>query len=119
MPTINADRLLADLRTLRSIGAKGPGVVRPAFSASDMEARRWLKGRYEEAGLEATIDGVGNVLGRSRSRGKAVLIGSHSDTQPTGGWLDGALGGIYGLEVVRALATDEATRKLPVDTVSF
>ena len=119
MPTIDPDRLLADLRTLRSIGAKGPGVVRPAFSATDMEARRWLKGRYEEAGLEATIDGVGNVFGRSRGRGKAVLIGSHSDTQPTGGWLDGALGVIYALEVVRALAAEVSTRGLAVDAVSF
>lgn len=119
MPRIDPDRLLSDLRALRAIGAQGRGVVRPAFSATDMEARRWLKARYEEAGLDATIDGVGNVLGRSRSAGKALLIGSHSDTQPTGGWLDGALGVVYGLEVVRALAADTATRALPVDAVSF
>ena len=119
MPAINPERLLADLRQLRSIGAQGIGVVRPAFSAADMEARRWLKSRYEEAGLEATIDGVGNVLGRSRHPGKALLLGSHSDTQPTGGWLDGALGVVYALEVVRALAADKATRALAVDAVSF
>ena len=119
MPRIDPDRLLSDLRALRAIGAQGRGVVRPAFSATDMEARRWLKARYEGAGLDATIDGVGNVLGRSRSAGKALLIGSHSDTQPTGGWLDGALGVVYGLEVVRALASDAATRALPVDAVSF
>jgi N-carbamoyl-L-amino-acid hydrolase len=119
MPRIDPARLLADLRHLRTIGAQGKGVVRPAFSAKDMEARRWLKARYEEAGLEATIDGVGNVLGRSRQPGKALLVGSHSDTQPTGGWLDGALGVIYGLEVARALAADDATRMLPVDAVSF
>ena len=119
MPRIDSARLLADLRHLRSIGAQGIGVVRPAFSAKDMEARRWLKARYEEAGLEATIDGVGNVLGRSRQPGKALLLGSHSDTQPTGGWLDGALGVIYALEVVRALAADAATRALAVDAVSF
>ena len=119
MPRIDPDRLLSDLRALRAIGAQGRGVVRPAFSATDMEARRWLKARYEEAGLDATIDGVGNVLGRSRSAGTALLIGSHSDTQPTGGWLDGALGVIYGLEVVRALAADASTRALPVDAVSF
>jgi beta-ureidopropionase / N-carbamoyl-L-amino-acid hydrolase len=119
MPRIDPQRLLSDLRHLRSIGAQGPGVVRPAFSAADMEARRWLKGRYEEAGLDASIDGVGNVLGRSKHPGRALLIGSHSDTQPTGGWLDGALGVIYGLEVARALAADDATRTLPVDTVSF
>ncbi len=110
MPRIDPERLLSDLRQLRAIGAQGRGVVRPAFSAADMEARRWLKRRYEEAGLEATIDGVGNVLGRSLNAGKALLIGSHSDTQPTGGWLDGALGVIYALEVVRALAADSETR---------
>ena len=43
MPRIDPDRLLSDLRTLRAIGAHGRGVVRPAFSATDMEARRWLK----------------------------------------------------------------------------
>jgi N-carbamoyl-L-amino-acid hydrolase len=84
-----------------------------------MEARRWLKARYEEAGLDATIDGVGNVLGHSRKPGKALLLGSHSDTQPTGGWLDGALGVIYALEVARALAADQAASGLPVDIVSF
>ena len=119
MPRINPDRLLTDLRALRAIGAQDHGVVRPAFSAADMEARRWLRQRYEQAGLDATIDGVGNVLGRSRQPGKALLTGSHSDTQPTGGWLDGALGVIYALEVVRALAETESTRGLPVDAVSF
>lgn len=119
MPRIDPERLLADLRTLRSIGAQGIGVVRPAFSAKDMEARRWLAMRYAEAGLDATIDGVGNVLGRSRKAGKALLVGSHSDTQPTGGWLDGALGVICALEVARALDADSATRHLPVDIVSF
>ncbi|MGZ9060029.1 MAG: hydantoinase/carbamoylase family amidase, partial [Burkholderiaceae bacterium] len=119
MARIDAERLLSDLQRLRAIGAQGRGVVRPAFSAAEMEARRWLKHQYAEAGLEATIDGVGNVLGRSRNSGKALLIGSHSDTQPTGGWLDGALGVIYALEVVRALAADSATRALAVDAVSF
>lgn len=84
-----------------------------------MEARRWLQRRYEEAGLDATLDGVGNVLGRSRNTGKTLLVGSHSDTQPTGGWLDGALGVVYALEVVRALAADRNTMALAVDAVSF
>jgi len=50
--------------------------------------------------------------------GKALLVGSHSDTQPRG-WLDGALAVIYGLEVVRALAADSTTRMVAVDAVSF
>lgn len=119
MPRIDPDRLLADLRQLRSIGAQGKGVVRPAFSDKDMEARRWLKSRFEAAGLDAAIDGVGNVLGRSRNAGKALLLGSHSDTQPTGGWLDGALGVVYALEIARALAAEKSTSVLPVDVVSF
>ena len=119
MPDVNPDRLLTDLDALRAIGAQGTGVVRPAFSAKDMEARRWLARKFADAGLETTIDGVGNVFGRSRRAGPALLVGSHSDTQPTGGWLDGALGVVYALEVVRALADDPATAQLPVDAISF
>lgn len=119
MVTINPDRLLSDLRTLRSYGSNGTGVVRPSLSPVDLEARHWLRDRMTEAGLDARIDGVGNVMGRSRNAGKALLIGSHSDTQPTGGWLDGALGVIYALEVARACAEDNQTRHLPVDTIAW
>ena len=82
-PQINAARLLADLRRLREFGAAEArgfahplGVVRPTFTEADMAARRWLAARFEDAGLAATIDGVGNVFGRSRKRGPALLAGS-------------------------------------------
>lgn len=119
MPKINAQRLLDDLRKLRTFGAFETGVVRPALSPEDVESRHWLKDRYEEAGLEASIDGVSNVFGRSRNDGPAMIIGSHSDTQPQGGWLDGALGVIYGLEIARACAEDSGTAHLAVDAVSW
>jgi N-carbamoyl-L-amino-acid hydrolase len=119
MPPINPERLLEALKTLRTFGAVGTGVVRPSFSPADMAARRWLSARMSEAGLDTYIDGVGNVIGRSRNRGKALLVGSHADTQPTGGWLDGALGVVYGLEIVRTLAEDPTTRHLAVDAVAW
>ena len=119
MPTINANRLLKDLDDLRNFGRHGNGVIRPSLSPVDMDARRWLCTRMSQAGLAAEIDGVANVLGRSRCPGKALLVGSHSDTQPTGGWLDGALGVIYGLEVARAMAEDPSTAQLPVDVVAW
>ncbi|SAK52510.1 allantoate amidohydrolase [Caballeronia hypogeia] len=119
MPKIDPERLLNDLRHLRSFGATGPGVVRLSLSAVDMDARRWLAGRMTEAGLDASIDGVGTVFGRSRNAGPALLIGSHTDTQPTGGWLDGALGVIYGLEIARALGECEETREFAVDVASW
>jgi beta-ureidopropionase / N-carbamoyl-L-amino-acid hydrolase len=119
MPEINAERLLSDLKRLRGFGAHGPGVVRLALSPIDIEARHWLAGRMSEAGLEARIDGVGTVFGRSRNAGPALVIGSHSDTQPTGGWLDGALGVIYGLEIARAFGEAPEARDLAVDVASW
>ncbi len=116
---IDAERFLDDLRTLRTFGATGTGVVRPSFSDVDMAARRWLHGRYADAGLDASIDGIGNVFGRSPNPGPALLIGSHSDTQPTGGWLDGAYGVIVGLEVARAIRENPDTADLAVDAVAW
>jgi len=102
MLPINAERFLADLHHLRSFGASGvgKGVVRPAFSKADIAAREWLAGRMAEAGLEPRFDVVGNVFGLAP--GRSLLMGSHSDSQPEGGWLDGAFGVIAALEVARA-----------------
>jgi N-carbamoyl-L-amino-acid hydrolase len=116
---IDPDRLLADLKRLRSFGATGPGVVRLALSPVDLTSREWLAARMTEAGLDARIDGVGTVFGRSRNSGPALVIGSHTDTQPTGGWLDGAMGVIYGLEIARALAEHDDTKHLAVDVASW
>ena len=116
---VKGERLMDDLKRLREFGARGTGVVRTSLSPVDVASRHWLRGRLEDAGLDARIDGAGNVIGRSRRPGKAVLIGSHTDTQPTGGWLDGAFGVICGLEVARALAESPATRDLAVDVASW
>src|SRR5262245_9582719 len=119
MPAINPQRLLSDLRQLRTFGAQGTGVVRPALSPVDIESRHWLVGKLREAGLEARIDGIGTVFGRSRAGGKALLIGSHTDTQPTGGWLDGAMGVIYGLEIARTFRESPDSRDFAVDVASW
>ncbi|MGQ0654829.1 MAG: hydantoinase/carbamoylase family amidase [Betaproteobacteria bacterium] len=114
---IDSQRLLADLRKLATFGGVGTGVDRPAFSAADIAARRWLEARMRDAGLEAAIDRYGNVYGRTPGASRAVLIGSHTDSVPKGGWLDGALGVIYGLEIARACI--ESRARAAVDVVSF
>lgn len=99
---IRPERLLEDLETLRSFGRCGSGVVRPAYSDADVEARRWLAGRMREAGLEPLFDPIGNLFGLPPGEAPCLLMGSHSDSQPEGGWLDGAYGVIAALEVARA-----------------
>lgn len=103
MAQIDSDRVLADLRHLATFGAYKTGVHRPTFSEEDIAARRWFRGRLAEAGLEAEIDGIGNVYGRAPGGGPKVLTGSHLESQNHAGWLDGALGMVYGLEAARAI----------------
>lgn len=115
MATVNAERLLGDLYRLREFGAYKTGVHRPTFSEIDMAARRWLVERMGEAGLAAEIDGIGDVVGRTSASGPKLLIGSHAESQNHAGWLDGALGVIYGLEVARAVAEDPELAGCGVD----
>jgi beta-ureidopropionase / N-carbamoyl-L-amino-acid hydrolase len=119
MPSIDAGRLMADLRGLAEFGRYRTGVHRPTYSPQDLEARTWLAARMGEAGLDPVIDGIGNVIGRSPADGPRLLIGSHSESQNHAGWLDGALGVVYGLEVARAVREDPACAGLAVDVVSF
>lgn len=119
MVNIDGERLLSDLRHLATFGKFETGVDRPAFGDADMAAREWLCGRMAEIGLEAAIDNVGNVYGRAKDAATAVLIGSHSDTVPKGGWLDGALGVGYGLEIARAVAAAGLAGTAAVDVISF
>ena len=53
---VNGERLMADLKRLRKFGAHGTGVVRTSLSPVDVESRHWLRGRLEDAGLDARID---------------------------------------------------------------
>src|SRR3984885_14148660 len=117
MLAINEDRMLADLRALAEFGKAGTGVNRPAFSDADLEARRWLMAQMQSAGLETVIDGIGNVYGRSPDAARSILVGSHSDSVPNGGWLDGALGVVYVLEVARARR--RAGPGIGIDVISF
>ncbi|MBI3801895.1 MAG: hydantoinase/carbamoylase family amidase [Deltaproteobacteria bacterium] len=116
---INYPRLLADLRQLATFGQVGTGVHRLSFTSEDREARHWLLQRMTEAGLDAQIDGIGNVYGQTKGVNKAVLIGSHTDSVPKGGWLDGAMGVLYGLELARARLEAGDLTDLGIDVISF
>ena len=77
MPAIKPDRLLGDLYKLRTFGTFKTGVHRPTFSADDIASRAWFAEQCTAAGLETTIDGIGNILGKSPARRRKALSGSH------------------------------------------
>lgn len=117
---IDLDRLKADLAAVNRIGTiEGlPGINRVSFSDADMAGRRWLMQRLDQAGLAARMDAVGNVFGRwEAGEGPAVLAGSHLDSVPMGGPLDGALGVLAALEGVRAMMEAGIAPSRPVEVV--
>ena len=104
-PRVSADRLLSDLAALAAIGGRPDGGVdRVAGSEADRQARRWVAGALRATGCEVELDALGTVIGRpAGSRGPWLLVGSHTDTVPAGGRLDGAYGVVAALELRRAL----------------
>ena len=115
---VDGARVLADLNALRAIGAYKTGVHKPTFSEAHVRSLEWLAARLPEAGLSATIDGIGNVLGRSDKAGPKLLAGSHLESQNYAGWLDGPLGVVYALEAARVLNND-AEVKSAVEVASW
>ena len=101
-------RVLADLNALRAIGSFKSGVHKPTFSEAHLRSLEWLSMRLPDAGLSATIDGIGNVLGISPKAGPKLLAGSHLESQNYAGWLDGPLGVVYALEAARVINNDPA-----------
>ena len=119
MPKTDGARVVADLRRLAEFGRYKTGVHRPTYSPEDTASRQWLADKFAAAGLDPVIDGIGNLFGRNPRASRVLLVGSHSETQPHGGWLDGALGVIYGLEAARALAADPSLAGVGVEAVAW
>ena len=122
---VGMDRLTADLHALCEFGRnEAGGWTRPAYSQVDQDAHLWLASRMEQAGLATRFDGAGNLIGRLEAQpggtqDGALVIGSHIDTVPRGGWLDGALGVLAGLEVARRLLESRAKRTRPFEVIAF
>ena len=119
MLPIDPQRMLGDLRALAEFGKLGTGVNRRSLTPEDLASRDWLLERMRAAGLDAWIDGIGSVAGRTPGSRKHILIGSHTDSVPKGGWLDGSMGVIFGLEIARAYVEGGRSDDLGVEVISF
>jgi N-carbamoyl-L-amino-acid hydrolase len=117
---INSERLRRDLEELGRIGRdERGGISRPSFSPADLEARAWLRGKIEAAGLGYRQDGAGNQFGRLECAGKTVMAGSHIDTVPNGGMFDGAVGVLAALEAARRIVEEKVPLKKALEIASF
>jgi N-carbamoyl-L-amino-acid hydrolase len=117
---VDAARLTRRLSELARFGAlPGGGVTRFCWSPAHEQARSWLLGEMEAAGLATWVDGAGNVFGAVgagalSTEHPAVLTGSHIDTVPEGGPLDGALGVIAGLECLNTVVESGVKPRRPL-----
>src|SRR3954468_21493776 len=102
---LDPGRALADLRALRELTGDDRGAQRVAWTDTWAEGRAWLRERLGELPLDVDADEAGNLWAvLPGASAETVVLGSHVDSVPAGGWLDGALGVLAGLEVLRALA---------------
>jgi len=114
MTALSPQRTIAELKELRANTANEHGAQRIAFTPIWVETREWLKRKLAELPVETHVDAAGNLWSTLRGASdKAVLMGGHMDSVPNGGWLDGCLNVLGGLEVLRRIDA-EYDHKPPV-----
>jgi len=120
---VDRDRLGRLMLELARFGAnEAGGIDRVAFGDADLEARAWVSGLMDDAGLEVSVDAAGNLIGRrsgSLSDALPLVLGSHIDSVPGGGNFDGQVGSMGALEVAATLADARARTRHPLEFVIF
>ena len=116
MSSLNPKRMVAELKELRSLTSDENGAQRVAWTDTWLKARDWFASKIKELPVEHHYDAAGNnwVTLRGESE-KALLLGGHLDSVPNGGWLDGVLDVLAGLEVLRRISAEYSGR--PPSTV--
>ena len=105
--SLDPSRTVAELRELRELTSDPNGAQRVAWTDTWEQARAWLRGKLDGLDLDHEIDEAGNQWWTLRGHSEtALLIGGHIDSVPNGGWLDGALNLVAGVETLRRIAED-------------
>ena len=111
---LNPRRTVTELKELRALSSDEHGAQRVAFTPTWQAARTWLREKLATLPVEVHTDAVGNLWSTLRGESeRALLIGGHLDSVPNGGWLDGSLNVLAGLEVLRRIH-EEFEGKPPV-----
>ena len=105
--SLDPQRTIAELKELRALTGDEHGAQRVAWTETWATARAWFRAKLAELPVEVTTDAAGNVWATLRgARAEALLIGGHIESVPNGGWLDGCLDLLAGLEVLRRIASE-------------
>jgi len=97
-------RTVRELQELRALTGDENGAQRVAFTPTWRKAREWLRSRFDGLPVEMHVDAAGNFWATlPGERPEALLIGGHIDSVPDGGWLDGCLNVVAGIEVLRRI----------------
>ncbi len=111
---LDPQRTIEELKELRALTGDADGAQRVAFTPMWVAARAWLRRKLEALPVEVHMDAAGNLWATLRGESeRALLIGGHIDSVPNGGWLDGCLNLLAGLEVLRRV-NEEFGGKPPV-----
>ncbi len=103
--TPNPARVVSELKEVRALTGDENGAQRVAFSPTWVKARTWLKAKLAELPVEVREDAAGNLWATLRGESeRELLIGGHIDSVPNGGWLDGCLNVVAGVEILRRIA---------------
>src|SRR4029079_18706143 len=104
---VDPKRTVAELRELRELTEDENGAQRVAWTDTWEQAREWLRGKVAGTRAEVDVDAAGSQWFTLRGRSdRALLIGGHVDSVPNGGWLDGSLNVVAGVEVLRRIAAE-------------
>ncbi len=102
--SLDPRRTIAELQELRRLTADANGAQRVAFTPMWVKSREWLRAKLASLPVETHVDAAGNLWSTLRGRSEqALLIGGHMDSVPNGGWLDGCLNVLAGLELLRRI----------------
>jgi N-carbamoyl-L-amino-acid hydrolase len=116
----DARRMIAELRELAQLTGDERGAQRLAWTDTWARARAWERGLLAELPVGVELDEAGNQWATLQGRSpQALIIGSHIDSVPNGGWLDGCLGVLAALEVIRSLAGDDGPPPVTVKLVDW
>ncbi|QDV68221.1 N-carbamoyl-L-amino acid hydrolase [Rosistilla carotiformis] len=120
---VDLERIKRDILTLAKIGRRESdrGIYRMAFTDADIQGKQWLTQQIEQADLVASTDGAMNISGElpGTSDAPRVLVGSHIDTVPCAGALDGTLGVVVGLECLRTLRENGFQPERTLELIAF